>query len=644
MLVKTTEYEISGNMPGHTESMSLSSDSLEHIMDILSDLYSNRSAAVIREYTTNALDSHLISGQTKPIEISTPNRMNPNLVIRDFGTGMSKQVLIDTYSKYGASTKRNNNIEAGQLGLGSKSGFAYTDQFIVRSIHDGYCCEIIMSRNDRGAAEMNIAMEYETDQENGVTVTIPIASEDVDSVRREAWDFATYASPGKIMIDGKINSLPDHIEKIADNFYASSNITHHIVVMGNVAYKANLFPDNWVPWNGKRIIAFVQMGEVDFTPSREELKYTNHTKATIAKIESYVRAVLTEKIKDTLVGDQPRYEIMKKIAKLDGWRTFVDVYSAPGLKAITDGTEHITARIPSDINNPTDRLLNQNTKSLDTSGKMVWRDPKSYGLGELHCSLQYFIVDFPHNNVNRQQAAKIIQFNSDFAGQNVTFFAASKSEVDDLFEDMIIVSWNDIKSIKTVRTKRERVADKSNGRYLGHLVHKKSMSRKRYLGANGRVYYISRTDLNEITRTQFPREDFKLILVTKGNQPGFAKKHPNAKSLMEYVDNRRKQIRLHIENNPHVIEAIEWRGIPRILREVNLSEITNEEVRSAIKRARTGIKWSALSGKWYRQDKMEAMISQKYPLISSGYSYNTNIYTYSKHAIQYINMIGEINA
>lgn len=643
MLVKTTEYEISGDMPGHTESMSLSNDSLEHIMDILSDLYSNRSAAVIREYATNALDSHLISGQTKPIEITTPNRMNPNLIIRDFGTGMSKQVLIDTYSKYGASTKRNNNIEAGQLGLGSKSGFAYTDQFIVRSVHDGYCCEIIMSRNDRGAAEMNIAMEYETDQENGVTITIPIASEDVNAVRDEARNFATFASPGKIMVDGKLNEIPSHFEKIAENLYATSVFSQHFVVMGNVAYKADLFPDVWIPWNGKYIVAFVEMGEVDFTPSREELKYTNHTKATIAEIQKYVHAVLADNLKSAIGGDQPRYEMIKKIKEMESWKGYIDVHSQPEVQAMVNGTEHVAARLPRDMNNPRDRLVNHNGKRLNSEGKMVWRDPNTININQLAYNEKCFVSDFPGKHLTRDQAAKIIQHNSDFAGKNVTLFSAPESEINDLYEDMTIISWNDVKSVKVVKTKRQRVADKSNGRYLGYMVHNKSYGRERYLGANGPVYYISKTDLNNTSNSGFPREDFKLILVTRSNQEAFAKKHPHAKNLMKYINNRRMQINKHIEQSSYLSEAMQWSDIPYVLMRANFSDIKNEEIANAIKLGKTGEKWGGLSGKWYRKDKMSNLLSTKYPLVS-GYSYSSSDSLYSKHAIQYINMIGENNA
>lgn len=646
MLVKTNEYEVSGNMPGHTEDMTLSSDSLEHIMDILSDLYSDRSAAVIREYATNALDSHIISGQTKPIEIDTPSRLNPNLVIRDFGVGMSKEVLINTYSKYGASTKRGNNIEAGQLGLGSKSGFAYTDQFTVRATRDGHCCEIIMSRNDRGAAEMNIALEYETTDPNGVTITIPISSDDVTKVQNDVRDFASYAAPGTILVNGALNQIPDHFEKIADNFYASSQIKDHMVVMGNVAYRANLFPETWMPWNSPRAIVFVNMGDVDFTPSREELKYTKHTVKTIRAIEQYIRDSLNQRLKEAVSDDAPRHEKIERIAVLAKWSKFVDVYRADGVSDLCAGTEGISAQLPYNINDPMDRLRNDNHKSIDkVTGKYSWDEQGKidlYNLMHMGKRAVYAVTDFPGRSVTRAQAAKVLAKNSDFAGERVYFFSAGKDQIEDLFKDPTIVSWEDAKGLKVAqRTKRERVSDKQNGRYLGLMYHKRrASSGERYYGANGRTYFVSKTDYKNMSTNLFPREDFKLLFVTNSNQAAFKRKHPHAKSLTEYVKTRREQIRGHIKNSPRVSESLEWATHPYYINWVNLAELNNERLFEAVKKSRTGAKWSKLSGSyWNSGRKFEDMMAREYPLISPHSARSTP--QYSDHAMQYVNMIGK---
>ena len=101
------------------------------IMGILRDgLYTDRILAVLREYSANAWDAHRMIGKGDlPLQITIPTHNNPVLRIRDFGPGLSHDDIFKIYSQYGASTKRNTNDAVGMLGIGSKSGFAYSDTF-----------------------------------------------------------------------------------------------------------------------------------------------------------------------------------------------------------------------------------------------------------------------------------------------------------------------------------------------------------------------------------------------------------------------------------------------------------------------------------------------------------------------------------
>ena len=47
--------------------MSLDTQSIQHLMAVLTDLYSDPVLAVIREYATNARDSHIEAGNPDPI-------------------------------------------------------------------------------------------------------------------------------------------------------------------------------------------------------------------------------------------------------------------------------------------------------------------------------------------------------------------------------------------------------------------------------------------------------------------------------------------------------------------------------------------------------------------------------------------------
>ena len=113
---------------------------MPHITNILrSQLYSDKLLAILREYSTNAMDAHVEVGKpSTPITVTFPTLTEQTLSIRDYGDGLTEQEIMEIYIKYGASTKRNSNAFTGCLGIGCKSGFSYSTQFTITSYKNGY--------------------------------------------------------------------------------------------------------------------------------------------------------------------------------------------------------------------------------------------------------------------------------------------------------------------------------------------------------------------------------------------------------------------------------------------------------------------------------------------------------------------------
>lgn len=112
---------------------------------ILSDgLYSDKIRAVIRELSCNARDSHVAAKNSAPWEMHLPTNDQPWFSITDYGTGMSDADVHAIYTRYFASTKTSSNDYVGQLGLGSKSPFSYTNEFFVTSRHKGIATQYRM--------------------------------------------------------------------------------------------------------------------------------------------------------------------------------------------------------------------------------------------------------------------------------------------------------------------------------------------------------------------------------------------------------------------------------------------------------------------------------------------------------------------
>ena len=98
----------------------VNSEDVQHVIHLLrNQIYSNKTLAVIREYTTNAVDAHVESGKGDlPIEVTLPTKFEPTFKVRDFGSGLNDEEIKNLYTRYCKSTKRQSNSFTGQLGIG----------------------------------------------------------------------------------------------------------------------------------------------------------------------------------------------------------------------------------------------------------------------------------------------------------------------------------------------------------------------------------------------------------------------------------------------------------------------------------------------------------------------------------------------
>jgi hypothetical protein len=254
-------------------------EDLAGIMNILSVMYSDEAAAVIREYTTNALDSHVAAGTDRPVEIQTPNRLKPFFSVQDYGVGLDLEELRTIYTRYSKSTKRNNDQETGNLGIGAKSGIAYAGQYTVATVKNGIKIIAIVTRNDEGIPEMRIGSTSKTDEHNGVKITIPVNT-NFDTFNHKIRAYHQFLKPGLLLVDGQDADRSGFVY-VGPNTAIVDHLTDDYIVMGSVAYPVNrrLYPRLFT----KAVVTFVNMGEVQYTPNREELNYTLRTKNTLDK-------------------------------------------------------------------------------------------------------------------------------------------------------------------------------------------------------------------------------------------------------------------------------------------------------------------------------------------------------------------------
>lgn len=276
----------SGDLGGRKTKMGVDLNSLPHLMKVLTDLYSDPEMAIIREYATNALDAQIEAGVKGPIKVFTPSSLSPFYRIIDRGVGLDHADIEAIYSQYGASTKRGTNEQTGMLGLGCKSALTYTNQFTVIGTKNGIKTSVMVSREPDGTGVMETLFEKPTDEPNGVEIVIPVRFS--HTFESKVTKFFQYWNPDNVLVnDKKPVFLGGKGKKITNEIYLLPEQGPDVIVMGGVAYPVNhgLSGRYRQSYNQQfRVVAFVKIGDVNFTPAREELHYTELTNATIRRV------------------------------------------------------------------------------------------------------------------------------------------------------------------------------------------------------------------------------------------------------------------------------------------------------------------------------------------------------------------------
>lgn len=278
---------------------------------ILSDnLYADKFAAVIREYSTNAYDSHMAAGKADtPFEVHLPTNYEPWFSVRDFGTGISDEAITSLFTSYFDSDKSGRNDLVGALGLGSKSAFAYTDSFTVESYYNGkysiYSCFI----SEDGTPKIAKIHDEETTIDNGVNIKISVKKNDYYEFSSRAEKIYSFFKTLPIITGEQIN-IKVEPELTSGNGWKISKIGSYekyrgaLAVMGNIAYPldsgklTNLSAKHdFILKNAFRID--FSIGELDIVASREYLSYDSQT---IKNIKSRLDSVF-DNVYDFIVSE-----------------------------------------------------------------------------------------------------------------------------------------------------------------------------------------------------------------------------------------------------------------------------------------------------------------------------------------------------
>lgn len=289
--------------------LSIDVDSMSYIYDTFINLYPNPVLAVLREYSSNGLDAHRKIGQTVPIEVFLPSEDSPYYIVRDYGIGMSEEELRTVYARYGKSTKRDSEEEVGKYGLGCKCAFTIASEFTIKTVQDGIHTEAVMGLDSQRNGSLDIVRQYETQEEDGTTVTIPVTPDYFNKFIQYSGDFFASWAEGSVLVDGEpptrtLKSEGYHYVKDIGWWRKNLDGGKLSVVMGGINYAVRNLPTevqyNIAKHHNIDYVLEAAIDGVDLVQSREDVKITNKTESFILEqsrlLADHVEAALREEV------------------------------------------------------------------------------------------------------------------------------------------------------------------------------------------------------------------------------------------------------------------------------------------------------------------------------------------------------------
>lgn len=246
-------------------------------------LYSDGIGSLIRELTTNALDSQREAKNTTPIKVSLV-KDNGKFVfsVQDEGVGLSPDRVENVFSKYCSSTKRDSDEQLGFFGLGSKAPLSYTDSFYIISRYEGIEYKYMMFKGEEGT-QLSLMDMNDTTEHNGVTIKVTLKEEEDYEIFLEKMKRQLAYFEG-VFFTTEYDDISNDFKIIKNETwkYSELNQDRYLhMAMDNVYYPLDFEKLGIEPIAIPMAISVSIKDGIVPTPNREQILYTPQTKALV---------------------------------------------------------------------------------------------------------------------------------------------------------------------------------------------------------------------------------------------------------------------------------------------------------------------------------------------------------------------------
>lgn len=282
---------------------------------LIDGLYADKPRAIVRELWSNAYDSHRDAGKGDvPFDCHLPTRFAPHFSVRDYGVSLDHDDVMGLYATVFQSTKEKSNVGVGKFGLGSKTPFAYSDQFTVTVWKDGKKRLYNAYINEEEIPTISLFHEEDSDEPQGVEVSFAVKPQDIENFIRAAkftiigFDVKPNLIGAEINFSSELGVIKTSGE--AWRIYEPAN-RYDRVIRCSVRQGCVVYPldrgaletafrkrDIDLSFLDTPIVMDVDIGSVEITPSRESLSYDAKTIDNVCNaIESVISELMVAYVK-----------------------------------------------------------------------------------------------------------------------------------------------------------------------------------------------------------------------------------------------------------------------------------------------------------------------------------------------------------
>jgi hypothetical protein len=462
----------------------------------------------------------------------------PVFRVKDFGLGMDADDIVNTYRKYGASTKRDSNTVQGMMGIGSKAALTYTGLFTVVGIKDGIKTTVTVTKDEDGGSSVGIENVEATDEGNGVEIIVP--TKQCNYFESKARNLFRFWPEGSVLLNDKPVERVDGLW-LNDNLLLTDQVYDPYVVMGNVAYPMDNENFTAPEFGGRyQLVAFVEIGDVAFTPPREALHMNSKTKAKLDDIVIEVAALRKAAAENRILAATSKFEALRAKLEADEMGIETDVLfqgeKLPEAATAGDGKTFLTVA----HNKPRhSRYYNRDGKGWyreDTIPAETWAKTKWF--------VGYDVaVDF--SPYKRKKLMLWAQANG--PATTYVFLPKLPKDVKNWIDPTTVANWADVDAIKIPRNGTKSASGHITGSYNCYIDTPKDRGRGIQNGiladninTKKPVYWVWKEEYEEYDHDYRQvilavHKYSTIVILEKNRIPKFVRDFPTAKPLRDSV-------------------------------------------------------------------------------------------------------------